>query len=44
MNKEYICPQTFRLDIESEGILCESGVVVVKDNGGILDDNDWGEF
>lgn len=42
--KEYTPPCTLILEIESEGVFCASQPFEYLDNGGLLFDNDWGEF
>lgn len=38
--KKYINPEVAELEMELEGLLCESGDVI-SDNAGLLNDNDW---
>lgn len=41
---EYVSPSACSWGFVAEGVLCTSGDVEYTDNGGILGDNNWGEF
>lgn len=38
--KKYIYPEVVELEMDLEGLLCESGEII-SDNAGMLNDNDW---
>ena len=41
---EYVSPMAYSHGFVIEGVLCTSEDEPYTDNGGVLDDNNWGEF
>ena len=42
--KSYVSPVACTYGFVIEGVLCTSAVEDTRDNGGLLNDNDWGEY